>query len=90
MGIGYQILKEEIRRVIELEAENAVLQQSLASLTQLKSDRIGQLDLNRSMQVILQIDRFSCTVILHLCYRTGCLQSWSKDIDYLMGCPIAL
>jgi hypothetical protein len=28
-------LKEEIQRVLELEAENAVLQESLATLTQL-------------------------------------------------------
>ena len=39
--------------MIELEAENAVLQQSLASLPQLQKDRIDLLDLKQSIQVII-------------------------------------
>lgn len=59
MGVGYQILKAEIHRVIELEAENAVLQQSLSSLTQLQNDQISLVDLNQSTQVILAVDILS-------------------------------
>ena len=44
--------------MIELEAENAVLQQSLASLPQLQKDRIDLLDLKQSIQVIIQTHMF--------------------------------
>lgn len=45
-----EILKEEMQRVIELEAENAVLQQSLAMLPQLQQDHRDLLDLKERMQ----------------------------------------
>lgn len=46
-----EILKEEIHRVMELEAENAVLQQSLVMLPQLQQDHKDLLDLREQMQL---------------------------------------
>lgn len=46
-----QALKEEISRVIELEAENAVLQESLRSLPQLQQDRAALLSLRERLKV---------------------------------------
>jgi hypothetical protein len=43
-------LKEEIQRVLELEAENAVLQESLATLPQLRKDRMAFLKLQEHFQ----------------------------------------
>eukprot|EP00250_Pteridium_aquilinum_P002584 c12805_g1_i1 orf=179-3232(+) len=45
-----EILKEEIRRVVELEAENTALQQSLSMLPQLQQDHRDLLDLKERMQ----------------------------------------
>lgn len=45
-----EVLKGEIHRVIELEAENAVLQHSLAMLPQLQQDRRDLLDLRERMK----------------------------------------
>lgn len=44
-GRWFQVLKEEIYRVLELEAENAVLQESLRSLPQLQQDRAALLSM---------------------------------------------
>lgn len=44
-GDWFQVLKEEIYRVLELEAENAVLQESLRSLPQLQQDRAALLSM---------------------------------------------
>ncbi|KAH7365710.1 hypothetical protein KP509_18G041900 [Ceratopteris richardii] len=58
-----ELLKEEIQRVVELEAENAVLQQSLAMLPQLQQDHKDLLDLrerikrNKSNGIIMTEDR---------------------------------
>ncbi|MCO5614179.1 hypothetical protein L7F22_068460 [Adiantum nelumboides] len=58
-----ELLKEEIQRVIELEAENAVLQQSLVMLPQLQQDHKDLLDLrermqrNRSNRLVMPEDR---------------------------------
>lgn len=59
-----EILKEEIHRVIELEAENAVLQQSLASLPQLQKDHRDLLDLKKGTQ--LQRDKSCATTGIEL------------------------
>jgi hypothetical protein len=43
-------LREEIHRVLELEAENAALQESLATLPQLQEDRAAYLKLQEYLQ----------------------------------------
>ncbi|KAL3676842.1 hypothetical protein R1sor_026790 [Riccia sorocarpa] len=45
-----EALKVEIHRVLELEAENAVLQESLAMMPQLQKDRTDLLNLRESLQ----------------------------------------
>ncbi|BBN19959.1 hypothetical protein MPTK1_8g15240 [Marchantia polymorpha subsp. ruderalis] len=45
-----EALKVEIHRVLELEAENAVLQESLAMMPQLQKDRTDLLSLRESLQ----------------------------------------
>ncbi|KAL2608829.1 hypothetical protein R1flu_027402 [Riccia fluitans] len=45
-----EALKVEIHRVLELEAENAVLQESLALMPQLQKDRTDLLNLRESLQ----------------------------------------
>lgn len=49
-GTFAEILREEIQRVIELEAENAVLQRSIAILPQLQQDHKDLLDLRERLQ----------------------------------------
>ncbi|CAK9872844.1 unnamed protein product [Sphagnum jensenii] len=44
-------LREEIHRVLDLEAENAALQESLATLPQLQEDRAAYLKLREHLQV---------------------------------------
>ncbi len=75
-----QALKEEIQRVLELEAENAVLQESLATLPQLRKDRMAFLKLQEHFQVPdcwdflspshLQFDR-NLMVIVNLFWKVG-------------------
>lgn len=51
MVLDWQVLREEVHRVLELEAENAVLLESLAMLPELQRDRIALTRLRDQLKV---------------------------------------
>jgi hypothetical protein len=64
-------LREEIHRVLELEAENAALQESLATLPQLQEDQAAYLKLQEHLQVLIA-GFWLCLILCQIKVEEGC------------------